>query len=55
MGNAHAWRHRSGRGLPCPTGCIYCKNRPKDGLYSNKNGHRRNTRRKKKTKRAVIG
>lgn len=55
MGNAHAWRHRNGRGNPCPTGCIYCKNRPKDGLYSNKNGHRRNTRRKKKTKRAVLG
>lgn len=50
MANAHAWRHRNGRGRPCPTGCIYCKLRPKDGKgdknYRNKNGHRHNTHKK---------
>lgn len=51
MGNAHAWRHRKGRGAPCSTGCIYCKNRPSEGLYTNKNGHRNNPARKKKGRR----
>lgn len=31
MGNAHAWRHRHGRGKPCSSECLYCKMRPKDG------------------------
>ena len=52
MANAHAWRHRNGRGKPCPTGCIYCKNRPSSGLYTNKNGHRRNPAAKRRGKRS---
>jgi hypothetical protein len=51
MANAHAWRHRKGYGHPCPTGCIYCKDRPNKGLYTNKNGHRRNPGQKKKGRR----
>lgn len=46
MANAHAWRHRNGRGKPCDSGCIYCKARPKNGKggrnYRNQTGHRRN-------------
>lgn len=42
MANAHAWRHRTGRGKPCPSDCIYCKNQPKAKKYRNKNGHRHN-------------
>lgn len=52
MANAHAWRHRKGRGNPCPAGCIYCKNRPNSGLYSNKTGHRRNPAAKRRGKRS---
>lgn len=55
MSNAHAWRHRSGRGRPCPLGCIYCKLQPKDGQggknYNNKTGHRRNIYKSKKSQR----
>lgn len=54
MGNAHAWRHRTGRGNPCPTGCLYCKMRPKEGEpgerhknYANKNSRGRHTPRGK--------
>jgi hypothetical protein len=52
MGNAHAWRHRKNRNNPCPTGCIYCKSRPNDGNYSNKNGNRHNPASKRRGKRA---
>lgn len=52
MANAHAWRHRNGYGNACPTGCMYCKNRPKDGLYTNQNGHRRNPAAKRRGKRS---
>lgn len=47
MANAHAWRHRNGRGIPCPAGCLYCKSGPK----INTNGHRINPTRKKGGKR----
>jgi len=50
MGNAHAWRHRHGRGKTCPTGCLYCLMRPKEGEpgsrrknYSNKTSRGRHT------------
>jgi hypothetical protein len=47
MANAHAHRHRVGKGNPCPSGCIYCLNRPSSGKFKNKNGHRRNPARKR--------
>ena len=54
MGNAHAWRHRHGLGHPCPTGCIYCQMRPKEGdpgerrkNYANKTSRGRHTPRGK--------
>ncbi len=50
MGNAHASRHRRGLGKPCPTGCLYCAMRPKEGLpgkrrknYANKTSRGRHT------------
>ena len=46
-GNAHARRHGH------IADCIYCKQRPKVGNYSNKNGHRHNPGRKRKQKRPV--
>lgn len=52
MANAHAWRHRNGYGKPCPTECIYCKSRPQDGKYPNKNGNRHNPASKHRGKRA---
>ena len=47
MGNAHAWRHRSGRGEVCNAGCAFCKARPGEGKFKNSNGHRHNPTRKK--------
>ena len=50
MGNAHAWRHRKGRGKPCSSDCLYCKMRPKEGEpgsrrrnYANKTSRGRHT------------
>jgi hypothetical protein len=43
MANAHAWRHRNGRGAPCTADCFYCKSRS----VRNTNGHRINPTRKK--------
>jgi hypothetical protein len=55
MGNAHRSRPRA---KPCPTGCIYCAKRPKEGPpghrqknYDNQRGHRTNPTRKKKGRR----
>lgn len=55
MGNAHAWRHRSGKGRPCPPDCIYCKFRPSEGRYRNRNGHRHNPAAGKKQKKGSRG
>jgi len=51
MGNAHAWRHRHGRGKPCPSGCKFCAARPSVGDYANSTGHRHNLAAKKGGKR----
>jgi hypothetical protein len=51
MGNAHAWRHRHGRGKPCSSDCVFCKSRPSEGKYKNRNGHRHNPAAKKSGKR----
>jgi hypothetical protein len=52
-GNAHKNRHTRLH-KPCPDKCKYCADRPKFGDYENKNGHRRNTYKKKKQKKVKV-
>lgn len=48
MANAHAHRHRVGKGKPCSTDCIYCKSNNTQRVakgqarMKNRSGHRHN-------------
>lgn len=54
-GNAHANRQRRRPSVGHnPTTCIFCKKRPKFGDYKNTTGHRRNTKRKRRSKKKSV-